>query len=469
MSALDKEEMEHVNDVYQRHMTFFQHNATLLDIYEGDLLKYVDLDLRKQLHFQSYKEAITRAAPINVLTKIVDKLSTIYKDDPLRAMVVESASDENLLRWYEKHMSVNETMQDACDLFNLSKSTLIQPYVDEKARKPGIRAIPNDRFFVIGQNSVDPMLPTKVVTFDVFKDGKVIFYVYTDEEIVIFDNNLEVQTGMMSRNDNVDGINPLGRIPFVYANASRHLLMPKGDSDRLRMTKLIPILLTDLNYASMYQTFSMIYGIDIDDTNVVFAPNAVLKFTSDPTSDKTPQIGSFKPQVDIDQVLSLVKTELAMWLDSIGVRAGSTGDNDTDFASGISKMIDEMDTSEHRVKLSKYFAQVESRLWSLIMHAMHPWWVGQRLIDQTAMFSSQAEVEINYGDASTSSSKEQDALNGAQVTSLMSVVEAVALGNMPKESAKAVIKAAFGLNDITVDEIIDPITPGSLTPEQVDG
>lgn len=50
------------------------------------------------------------------------------------------------------------------------------------------------------------------------------------------------------------------------------------------------------------------------------------------------------------------------------------------------------------------------------------------------------------------------ALNGAQVTSMVQIVEQVAAGTIPKKSAKAMIKASFPLvTDAEVNAIIDPI------------
>ena len=58
------------------------------------------------------------------------------------------------------------------------------------------------------------------------------------------------------------------------------------------------------------------------------------------------------------------------------------------------------------------------------------------------------------------------ALNGAQVTSLVEVIERVALGTLPKASAKAIIRAAFNLDESIVNAIIDPIEEGGIDPSE---
>jgi hypothetical protein len=60
------------------------------------------------------------------------------------------------------------------------------------------------------------------------------------------------------------------------------------------------------------------------------------------------------------------------------------------------------------------------------------------------------------------------ALNGAQVTSLMDVVTQVGTGAMPKETAIAVINAAFPtMTPEQIASIVDPIKPGTITADGV--
>jgi lambda family phage portal protein len=60
------------------------------------------------------------------------------------------------------------------------------------------------------------------------------------------------------------------------------------------------------------------------------------------------------------------------------------------------------------------------------------------------------------------------ALNGAQVTSLVDVITQVGTGAMPKDTAKAIILAAFPTMALElVNSIIDPIQPGSISADGV--
>lgn len=368
-------------------------NEELIDIFEGNLFCYLDRAMKESLSEESYKQAKDRIAPINVFRKIINKVACIYTIAPSRLIENGSEGDKELLSNYEKELDVNALMDDGTDLFETSRSCLIQPFVENK--KPKMRVIPNDRFFVASNNVVDPTEPTHIVTFDILGPENVIFYAYTKDEFLIFNNKKEVLTEMMA-NLGLDGTNPYKELPFVYANSSRLALMPKPDKDSLRMAILIPLLLSDLNFALKFQCFSIVYGINVNDENLKMAPNAFWRMNSDPTGGP-PEIGVIKPSADFQQAMGLIGTELSMWMDTRGIRAAGVGQaNPENFSSAVSKMVDEADTTEARLALAEYFSDIESKFWKLFMHTMLPYWKEKGLIETNAAFSPEAEVRVSY-------------------------------------------------------------------------
>src|SRR5690606_21122764 len=134
----------------------------------------------------------------------------------------------------------------------------------------------------------------------------------------------------------------------------------------------------------LFQAFSVIYGIDIDDVNIKWGPRHFLRFKSDENRETKPEIGTIKPQVDITEVKDWIISQISLWLTTRGIRPGSVGDIGGDsFASGISKMIDEMDTSEDRNKQVGYFQPAEEDLWELLP-LMHEVWKSNGLLDLSA-------------------------------------------------------------------------------------
>lgn len=383
-----------IPEIIEKHKSYahcLEHNHILFDIFEGNLLPYVLADLKQQLSQQAFEQCRTRVAPINLLKRIVDKLSRIYAKPPIRKLEGDE-QDKVMFDYYLEYMNPNTTCGLGNEFFNLFKNTAFEPYLDNKSQ-PRLRVIPSDRFFVLSMDEVDPMRVTHFVKImgkkkDAYGQEKMIYYVYTDEEFISVDEDKNILSY---------SLNPYGKIPFVYTVRSRHNLIPVKDTDTLSMTKLIPILLCDLNYATMFQSFSILYGINVDEENLKMAPNAFWRFKSDPTVQGEPKIGMIKPEVDTDKVMGLIQAELAMWLQSKNIRPGGVGQLSAEsFSSGVSKMVDEMDTSDDRQKQIPFFVEAEESLWDLVMHYMHPVWIHDPNYEIKSLFSGASHVSVSF-------------------------------------------------------------------------
>jgi hypothetical protein len=74
----------------------------------------------------------------------------------------------------------------------------------------------------------------------------------------------------------------------------------------------------------------------------------------------------------------------------------------------------------------------------------------------------------NTGTVDSGGDVASTALNGAQVQSLNDILNSVATGVYPKDTGKAVIKAAFPtLTDQQINDIIDPVEPGSVAANEI--
>lgn len=376
------------------HAEYLQYNYKLIDIFEGNLKPYVQKCLAEQLSPQSYAQAIHRLIPINLLPKIIDKLTNIYQTGVMREVIDGNENDKELLKWYEEKTHINSQMNCGNELFNLCKTTLVHPYVYEGV--PQLRTILNDRFVVYSDDPVQPNKPTHVILLYGKKQGKDLYWVYTKDEFYIQDSEEKIDYEEMAKYG-LDGTNPYGVLPFTYINESKYRIMPKQDTDTLAISVVLPSMITDLNLAAMFQCFSIYYGIDVDTENIKFAPNAMWFLKSDPETQTEPKLGTIKPEVDYDEVLNLIMTELQMYLNTKGIRASTVGNLTPDnAASGISKVIDEMDTFEARQKQVNYFQNGEADLWNLIANHMHPYWAANGLIENKSLFTPTAKIITNF-------------------------------------------------------------------------
>lgn len=388
------DETKMILEEYNRIKPRLAYNYELFDIYEGNLLEYVLKEIRRRFSEESFRSIEPRVAPINFLKKLIDKLSQIYSETPRRSLLIPNEQDSLMFDYYQKIMSIDVEMALSNEIFNLEKYVVIEPYLDSGL--PKLRIPRPDKYFVISTNKDNPTKMTHYVKIMDKIKGLDILHVYTDSEFLIMDSEGNIRPELMAQY-NSDGINYIGKIPAVYIARSKFDLMPREDTDILKMTKMIPILFSDLNEVVFWQSFSIIYGIDISDENLKYAPNSFWSFQSDPNRQTKPEVGVIKPQADIAAVMDFILFELQSWLTSRGIKISAIGNGNQDqSASGFSKMVDQMDTSEDRKKQIPFFKQGEFDLWNLIFNFMHTYWVKNGMIEFNSMFTTGQKAVVDF-------------------------------------------------------------------------
>ncbi len=397
----------------RRHTEYLRYNNRLMLVHEGQLREEIETSMRTELSPASYAKAIKRVPSINLLIRIIDKLSRVYSEPVLRS--TEKEQDAELLDFYTDETCLNERMASANRLLNLHKCVAIEPYIHQG--KPRIRVVPAHQFLVFSDDTKDPTFPTvyikimgrenKHVQFVDVNGRKTdrdeireveIYYLYSDDEILIVDSEGAVRDDKMAELE-LNGVNPLGLIPAVYVNRSDFRLVPVPDTDTLENTILIPKLLADLNYAVQFQSHSVMIAVDlVMPANPVLAPDTVWEMKSDGES-KQGRMDMVKPNVDIEQVLMLVQSTLAIWLESRNIKAGTFGQiQPSNAASGIAKLIDEADATQDRKAQCGRFHDAEVALWDLLAK-MHKYWVETgELETEKKLFSDDFEVSIRFPD-----------------------------------------------------------------------
>jgi len=384
-----------VKKVVQAQSDVMQVNYKMLDILEGNLEPYIVKNLERLLSPRVLRYAMERIVPINIIPRYVDKLSNIYQTGVIREISDGNEADAELLSWYEKQTNANMIMHQSNRLYNACRSALIHPYITEDG--PKIRVIPNDRFAIFSDDLVDPTKPTMVILLagrDAQK--REIYWVYTDTEFAVVKSDETVDYAAMEEMGLADGINPYGVLPFIYVNQSSLKLVPVPDLDSIRLAEYVPAALTDLNLAALFSSFSITYIKNGEVADPTYAPNALWFLKSD-DPEKDVEIGTLKPEVDYQEVLNLIQSELSLWLGSKGIKTGSVGQLAPEqAASGIAKIIDEADTYDVRQAQTVSYAKAEHEMWDMILHKMHPIWVSQGLVENRTIFSSTAEVVARF-------------------------------------------------------------------------
>jgi hypothetical protein len=374
--SLDKEYLQ-ILDFAKSQKPYLYQNFKLLDIYNGRLLPYIDKILKQSLSQEYYEKIKDRIIPINVLKRISDKISKSYTNKPERKTIEKYQED---LSFYQNHFYMDQIMSKVEEYAFMHKAYALEPFMFNGV--PRLRALPFDRFMVYSNNKVDPTFVTHFVKFlgkipiknASRTEYKELYYIYTDSEFIAVTEDGSIYYPDMQENQ---GVNPYGTIPFMYGNRGNDMLLPTQDTDMEALSKIIPILMTDLAGAIMFQCFTVIYGIDVSAENLTMSPNAFWSLKSDLQSNKQPVLGTIKPEADIDKVISFVGTVFSFWLETKGVRVGSMGTlNSSNLASGISKLIDELDVNELVKKSMESFKKEEKDFWFKIKK-MNNTWVSQ--------------------------------------------------------------------------------------------
>ena len=383
-----------------------QINYKMLDILEGNLEPYIIRNLERLLSKRVLNYAMERIVPINIVPRYVDKLSNIYQTGVMREVSDGTDQDFELLNWYEKQLFINQVMHQANRLYNACRSSLVHPYITEGG--PKLRVIPNDRFVVVSEDPIDLTNPTMIILI-AGRDSKKreIYWVYTKDEFAVIKSDASIDFAAMEAMGLGDGINPYGVLPFVYTNQSHLRLVPTPDIDTIRMAEYVPAALTDLNLAALFSSFSITYVKNGEISDPTYAPNALWFLKSD-DPEKEVEIGTLKPEVDYQEVLNLIQSEMSLWLGSKGIKTGSVGALQPDSAtSGIAKIIDEADTFDIRQSQTVTYSKTESQLWDMILNKMHPIWVSQGMVENRTIFSSTAEVTTRFSVVPVGSQRSQ--------------------------------------------------------------
>jgi hypothetical protein len=392
-----KQKRKEIIDYIKAHREFLKTNHQALDIYEGNLLPYVDSILQSSLSANYYNSIKDRVMPINILQRYVDKVSTTYSKPPVRHSDDPRTAD--FVSFYESALSVNQSGHMADVYSNLFKMFAWEPYIDKNG-KPALRELPGDSFLVMSDSMVNPEEETIFIKFmgkQTNDEESMLFFVYTNEEFDAFYMN-----GMEASQFLVDngGVNVIGTIPFVYGKRQKNRLLPVLDTDMLSIAKAIPVMIADGAGAQMYQSFSIIYGIDISAENLKMSPNALWSIKSDRESDKNPQLGVLQPSADTDKIMQFITTNFALWLETKGVRVGSVGSADAgNLSSGISKIIDEMDVWELKKKSQAWFKKDEEELWNDKLPKIHNYWIksGQVIPSMVPpIMPDELDVDVNF-------------------------------------------------------------------------
>jgi hypothetical protein len=437
-----KQRRQEIIEYVKAQKSFIDTNSEALNIYEGNLLPYIDEILKNSLSANYYNSIRDRILPINILQRYVDKVSSTYSKSPSR--IAEDDRGQEFVDFYKEALDIDQSGYIADAYSNLFKGYAWEPYIDKNGR-PAIREIPFNQFLVMSDSQVNPEEETIFIKFMGKKgdtDDSLLLHVYTDNEFDAFYMDGKEATEYLVENQ---GVNVIGVIPFVYGKRQKNRLLPVLDSDMLKVTKAISVMLTDASGAQFYQAFSILYGVDVNFENAKIGPNVIWSLKSDRESDKTPQVGTIKPEADTEKVVQFVTTIFTLWLETKGVRVGSIGQiSGTNAGSGIAKIIDELDVWEIKKKSQEWFEKDEQELWNDKLPKIHNYWIKSGLVNPTKVpglipDGIELNIEVEFEDPKPMQSRME------QIAEIKAEID---LGTMTMEQAIKLLHPEFDQDKI---------------------
>jgi len=402
----------------------FSNRLNLID--SGQLMGEIEKSLLNEFKPETVVKMIERVPAINLLTRIVDKLSRIYDEPISRSSGLDS--DTSIIEFYETEMNIDSKLAWANRVYNLHETVALEPYLSMDS-KPKIRVMSPDQFTVYSDDPTDPTNPTVFIKFmgdveSINKESRVnvngiftrpseksrvgLFYVYSDTEFMVMDSDGTLRPDHTPQ-ANLDGLNPLGMLPIVYVNKSHSRLLPIPNDDMLSNTVLIPKLLGDLNYAVKYLAHSLVVVKDMDLPDEVDRnPDAIWVMKSSSAEDGVKgSVEVVTPKIDIDAVIKLIQTTLATWLESMGIRPGTMGNSTgSSRTSALAKIVDEADATASRNAQINKFIWAEKELFKIIA-ARNENWIKIADFEGTASLSSSFELNTVFPEQKIFSSEKE--------------------------------------------------------------
>jgi hypothetical protein len=371
----------------------------LSDLYEGNVLYHVEQRINKEFKSEKQRNEIkARTLDLQLVSRIVKKLSKAYNDKPTRTLVGGNSTDLDMFGWYLNTIDFNVLGQKIDKNFNNYKEFNAKFYFNEKTGLPAVKLIDPFRYIALSTDRQNEASVDIIAEFwGLDKDKQEILLCQTDDEIWFQNVNGELIQSEMAYIGNPDGINIYNKLSYIYGCNSSNSVMPYPDKSMVNVGTLFPVLLGDINYAIKYMSYAMIWGRNVKEQLIERAPNSFLNLLpQDDSSQVVPEIGAIKPEIDIKEVLDGIMIQLGLWLSSRGINSSLIATASGSFSSGISKMIDEADVSGIITTNQEIYREAEKRMFDFIMYHGHEIWKNQNPEIPSASFTPGCYVETTF-------------------------------------------------------------------------
>ena len=330
---------------------------------------------------ETINELLNRVVPLNITEKVIKKLAGVYVEDPIRVDRNQDEVNNTLIEDLEIEMNMNIRCKEGNQYFKLYKRNLEELFLGENGQ-PQMRNLPRHTYEVYSFNKKQPDIVDVVVKIlenhqDLKKQKLAI---WSKDNHIVCNGAGEIMTEQMLNMKNPEGLNPYKVMPFVYNNSVSYSVNPLSDDDLISFAILIPLLLTDLLFATKYQSWAILYTVGFDG-EIPFNPNSVINVDYLPNG-LAPEIKSIKPEIDSDKIIAIVENLISYLLSTKNLSTSSIIGKTSDVISGVSKMLDSAESVEDKKDQQAYFTKAEKERFHILSKYLFPYWKQNNLLNE---------------------------------------------------------------------------------------
>ena len=446
------------------------------DVYRGRQDRYILEKLQNEFSIRTVQE-MRKVLSINMTEKIIDELSSIYKNDPDREYTDASDGEKEQLENLLKVSKFNSRMKQANKYYKLwdDLDILVLPkdgkIIPRALTKMGYDIVPDvndpEKAFALILSTFDDNTHASYRNDENITKDRQDYYNRDNRNQKIADDDDRkklLQRFIWWTNElhfTTDGFgaivgdpitNPIGKLPIVnIAEEKDNQYFVRRGAGIIDFAIEFSTVLSDLaNIVKMQGYAQAVVSATKKPTDLVVGPMKIIYLEQDTASNVQPTFEFVSPNPDIKNSLEFLETLLRLFLTSRNIDPKSiSGKLDgQNFASGVERllaMIDRFSASQEDLDLFRC-AEVEvidlMRDWSNVMQGVND---DTRLIDELNISRISEAVKLNVKfngpEAIKTEAEELDIVERRMENGTMSIVGAIErLDEVDKDKAKEMIE-----------------------------
>ena len=438
MAVLTKEDVQQIAEEIQGNAeeTRRAEDKRRHDMYRDDARKFLIEQVEREFGEDSIREM--RLAPINVLKKIVNKKSQVYKKSPVRLAETGQESDQLLIDYYVQTLDLNQTMQKANRYYNLFANTVLYPvprgdHIEVMVVPPYLYSINPEHFdqskinaFIFNAFVQESTVTTsddlssatgtqgfnrergytdkksdKIASGERSTDQSNILIFWTDEQHFTTD-----ETGAIlkdSSKDDTQFINPIGRMPVINLAMDRdNEPWAKQQTDTAENCLTFQLGWSDLLTIAKHHGFSILtIASEEEPKNMNIGINKAVWLKLNEGSTVSPSLQFNTPNSPLGEYRDVLNEFLANILTTNDMNPKEVGGSNgaRNFSSGFQALIEAADILNVIEEQKAVFRNAEQDMWDVLAR-WHNWMFDNNMLNDEAralgQFSQDFGVQIIF-------------------------------------------------------------------------